>query len=145
MKNKVIGLSVAFTLATLMVGCANVTTGQLHAPLEVMPTEVCIIQNPKVTIGEAIPSLQSAFQRRGIKTTVVRDAASCRSEYRLSYVMQRSWDATTYLGLAELTLYKNGAIVSTAKYKAGSMTLTKWGKTAERIDRTVGKLVGESE
>lgn len=59
--------------------------------------------------------------------------------------MQRSWDATTYLGLAELTLYKNGAIVSTAMYKAGSMTLTKWGKTAERIDKTVGKLLGESE
>lgn len=55
-KNKAIGLSVAFTLATLMVGCANVTTGQLHAPLEVMPTEVCIIRNPQVTIDAAIPS-----------------------------------------------------------------------------------------
>lgn len=64
-KNKVIGLSVALTLATLMVGCANVTTGQLHALLEVMPTEVCIIRNPQVTIDAAIPSLQSAFQRRG--------------------------------------------------------------------------------
>ena len=121
MKNKVIGLSVALTLATLMVGCANVTTGQLHAPLEVMPTEVCIIRNPQVTIDAAIPSLQSA------------------------YVMRRSWDATTYLGLAELTLYRNNAIVSTAKYKAGSMTLTKWGKTAERIDKTVGKLLGEPD
>ena len=144
-KNKVIGLSVALTLATLMVGCANVTTGQLHAPLEVMPTEVCIIRNPQVTIDAAISSLQSAFQRRGIKSTVVDDVGACRSEYRLSYVMRRSWDATTYLGLAELTLYRNNAIVSTAKYKAGSMTLTKWGKTAERIDKTVGKLLGEPD
>ena len=55
-----------------MVGCANTTTGKMVEPLEVMPTEVCIIQNPKVTIGEAIPSLQSAFQRRGIKTTGCR-------------------------------------------------------------------------
>ena len=115
---KTVGLAAASAVCALMVGCANTTTGKMVEPLEVMPTEVCIIQNPKVTIGEAIPSLQSAFQRRGIKTTVVRDAASCTSEYRLSYVMQRSWDATTYLGLAELTLYKNGAIVSTAKYKA---------------------------
>lgn len=142
---KTVGFAAASAVCALMVGCANTTTGKMVEPLEVMPTEVCIIQNPKVTIGEAIPSLQSAFQRRGIKTTVVRDAASCTSEYRLSYVMQRSWDATTYLGLAELTLYKNGAIVSTAKYKAGSMTLTKWGKTAEKIDKTVGKLLGESE
>lgn len=63
----------------------------------------------------------------------------------MSYVMRRSWDATTYLGLAELTLHRNNAIVSTAKYKAGSMTLTKWGKTAERIDKTVGKLLGEPD
>ena len=84
-KNKVIGLSVALTLATLMVGCANVTTGQLHAPLEVMPTEVCIIRNPQVTIDAAIPSLQSAFQRRGIKTAVVDDVGACSSEYRLSH------------------------------------------------------------
>lgn len=103
---KTVGLAAVSAVCALMVGCANTTTGKMVEPLEVMPTEVCIIQNPKVTIGEAIPSLQSAFQRRGIKTTVVRDAASCTSEYRLSYVMQRSWDATTYLGLAELTLYK---------------------------------------
>ena len=113
-RQKTVGLAAASVVCALMVGCANTTTGKMVEPLEVMPTEVCIIQNPKVTIGEAIPSLQSAFQRRGIKTTVVRDVASCTSEYRLSYVMQRSWDATTYLGLAELTLYKNGAIVSTA-------------------------------
>lgn len=110
-----------------------------------MPTEVCIIRNPQVTIDAAIPSLQSAFQRRGIKATVVDDVGACSSEYRLSYVMRRSWDATTYLGLAELTLYRNNAIVSTAKYKAGSMTLTKWGKSAERIDKTVGKLLGEPD
>lgn len=79
---KTVGLAAASAVCALMVGCANTTTGKMVEPLEVMPTEVCIIQNPKVTIGEAIPSLQSAFQRRGIKTTVVRDAASCTSEYR---------------------------------------------------------------
>ena len=49
-----------------------------------MPTEVCIIRNPQVTIDAAIPSLQSAFQRRGIKATVVDDVGACSSEYRLS-------------------------------------------------------------
>ena len=74
---KTVGFAAASAVCALMVGCANTTTGKMVEPLEVMPAEVCIIQNPKVTIGEAIPSLQSAFQRRGIKTTVVRDAASC--------------------------------------------------------------------
>ena len=64
---KTVGLAAASVVCALMVGCANTTTGKMVEPLEVMPTEVCIIQNPKVTIGEAIPSLQSAFQRRGIK------------------------------------------------------------------------------
>ena len=94
MSHKVIGLSVALTLATLMVGCANVTTGQLHAPLEVMPTEVCIIRNPQVTIDAAIPSLQSAFQRRGIKSTVVDDVGeqSSASRHPWPILLRRFWE-----------------------------------------------------
>ena len=56
---KTVGFAAASAVCALMVGCANTTTGKMVEPLEVMPTEVCIIQNPKVTIGEAIPSLQS--------------------------------------------------------------------------------------
>ena len=128
---------------SLLAGCANVSTGQLKTPFTERPDEICIVRNPKVQIGSAIPSLQQAFERRNIRTSVVNSFQDCRSQYCLHYVMRKSWDMTTYLGSAELTLYKNNTLVSSAQYKAGSMTLTKWGKTAERIDETVGKLLGE--
>ena len=135
-------LSAAIAAVTLT-GCANVTTGQALASFDTKPTEVCIVRNPKVRINAAIPSLQSAFRKRGIATTVVEAPSDCKSEYRLNYVMRRSWDFTTYLGAGELTLLRNDAIVSTSSYKARSLTLTKWGKTEERIDEMVGKLLGE--
>lgn len=46
---KTVGFAAASAVCALMVGCANTTTGKMVEPLEVMPTEVCIIQNPKVT------------------------------------------------------------------------------------------------
>ncbi|MBP3439523.1 MAG: hypothetical protein J6K46_09450 [Sutterella sp.] len=52
---------------------------------------------------------------------------------------------TTYLVSANMTLYKNGRAVLTAKYKAGSGTLTKFGRTEERIDNVVGQLFGEPD
>ncbi len=57
--------------------------------------------------------------------------------------MRRSWSYTTYLGSIDLSLYKNRTLISRAKYRAGKLTLTKWGRTAERIDKAVGKLLGE--
>lgn len=64
----------------------------------------------------------------------------------MSFLSESSMpDTGLALAVTELTLHRNNAIVSTAKYKAGSMTLTKWGKTAERIDKTVGKLLGEPD
>lgn len=127
----------------LLTGCANTTTGKFHAPLEVKPSDVCIIRNPSVQIDAAIPSLQIAFQRRGIASTVVDNATECKTDFRLNYVMRRSWDVTTYLGSAQLTLLRNNTVISTANYEAGDLTLTKWGKTEQRIDGMVGKLLGE--
>lgn len=124
-------------------GCANVTSGSLQAPLSEWPSEICILENPKVTISAALPAMQDAFSRRGIKTVVCSNAQDCQSPWRLEYVMRRSWDVTTYLGSGRMTLRKDGRIVSTASYEAGDFTFTKWGKTDERIDGMVAKLLGE--
>lgn len=128
---------------TTLSGCANVATGQLSSSFTEKPTEICIVRNPQVQIDTAVVSLQRAFERRNIKTSVVENFQDCTSPYCLRYVMRRSWDFTTYLGSVDLSLYKNDTLVSSAQYRAGSMTFTKWGKTADRIDKTVGKLLGE--
>lgn len=127
----------------VLFGCANVTTGSLQSPLEDYPSDVCILENPRVKINTALPSMEKAFERRGIKAVVCRDADECRSPWRVDYVMRRSWDFTTYLGTAEITLRKDGRLISKAQYKAGNFALTKWGRTDERIDGVVGKLLGE--
>ena len=139
---QILGVSLCLS-ATLLVGCANTSTGHLKTSFTEKPNEVCIVRNPKVQVSAAIPSLKQAFERRNIKTTIVDNFQDCHSQYCLQYVMRKSWDFTTYLGSVELSLYKDNTLVSSAQYKAGSMTLTKWGKTADRIDETVGKLLGE--
>ena len=139
-----VGVLFTLTMAVItLAGCANVTTGTVYTKFDAMPSEVCIVRNPEVKINAAIPSLQAAFKRRGINTTIVESISDCKSEYRLNYVMRRSWDLTTYLGSGDLTLFKNNTIISTSNYSAGKATLTKWGKTKERIDKLVGKLLGE--
>lgn len=129
--------------SSVLFGCANVTTGSLQSPLDDYPSDVCILENPRVKINTALPSMEKAFERRGIKAVVCQDADECRSPWRVDYVMRRSWDFTTYLGTAEITLRKDGRLISKAQYKAGNFALTKWGRTDERIDGVVGKLLGE--
>ena len=121
----------------------NAGPGRMHRPLAQKPGTVCIVRNPRVKIGAAIPGLRDAFEKRGIHAVVVERASACPGPWRVHYVMRRSWDFTTYLGTAELSLYKNQTLVSTASYKSGKPTLTKWGRTRERIDSVVGKLLGE--
>lgn len=134
--------TVAFSVVMLS-GCANVTSGSLHAPLNEWPSEICIIENPKVKISAALPAMQEAFARRNIKTEVCSNVQDCKSPWRLEYVMRRSWDVTTYLGSGQMTLRKDGRIVSTSSYEAGDFSFNKWGKTDERIDGMVAKLLGE--
>ncbi len=137
------GLTLLAACAAFLTGCANVSSGRIVTDLNEKPTHICIVKNPKVRINAALPSLKAALNRRGIQSTVVDDASQCPCEYRMNYTMRKSWDLTTYLGSVDLSLYKAQTLVSTAKYEAGSMTLTKWGKTEDRIDETVGKLLGE--
>lgn len=126
-------------------GCANVTSGNRYAGYTEKPAEICIVKNPRVTFSQALDSIELALAKRDVKYHIVTNASDCKVDcaYMLNYEARRSWDFTTYLGSADLVLKKNGQIISSAKYQAGSMTLTKWGKTEERIDGMVGELLGE--
>ena len=133
-----------FIFIALIAGCANVTSGHRVVHMKEKPAQICIVKNPKVRISAALPALKSALSRRGIRPIVAANPAKCPCDYRLNYTMRRSWNYTTYLGSIDLSLYKKRTLISRAKYRAGKLTLTKWGRTAERIDKAVGKLLGES-
>lgn len=131
--------------ATLLAGCANVTTSEQFDGFSGKPDKVCVIRHPETKINQVVNGIRHALERRGVEYTFVDAREECRCEYSIEYTARRSWDLTTYLGSADMTLYKNGRAVSAAKYKAGSGTLTKFGRTEERIDNVVGQLFGEPD
>ena len=128
---------------SLLAGCANVTTSEHYQGFEGKPDKVCIINNPATKISLVVSGIGKALNRRGVEYSFVDSRDQCDCEYTIDYVARRSWDFTTYLGSADMTLYKNGKAVSSANYNAGEMTFTKWGRTEERIDNVVGQLFGE--
>lgn len=134
-------LALAFsTSALLLSGCANVTNGEHYASFDGMPDEVCIVKNPRVKITNALPAIQRAFERRNVRTHIVNFSDNCPCAYTVEYSARRSWDAATYLRTAYVELKKDQHPVARAKYQAGPFTLTKWGRTEERLDTMVGEL-----
>ncbi len=127
-----------FTL--LLAGCTNVTNGVHYATFDGMPKEVCIVKNPHVTIGNALPAIQNGFERRGVHTHIVDFSTDCPCTYTVEYSARRSWNATTYLRTAYVVLNKDNRPVARAEYTASPYTLTKWGRTEERLDAMVGEL-----
>lgn len=125
-------------------GCANVTNGYRFADFD-RPEAVCVVENPRVTYTASVGHLLGALERRGIKPYFVKSREACPKSvpYTLDYTVRRSWDYMTYIGLIALTLRRNGDIVATANYNAGELTLTKWGGSERRMDRTVERLFEE--
>lgn len=141
MTSKHIALIATSTL--LLAGCANVTNGIHYATFDGMPNEVCIVKNPRVTIANALPAIQNGFERRGVRTHLVEFSDDCPCAYTVEYSARRSWDAATYLRTAHVVLNKDKRPVARAEYKAGPFTLTKWGRTEERLDTMVGELFSQ--
>ena len=69
------GLTVLAATGTLLSGCANVTSGHRVVHTKEKPAQICIVKNPKVRISAALPALQSALSRRGIRSTVAANPA----------------------------------------------------------------------
>ena len=146
MTRKVGLLAFAIGAASLLLhGCANVTSGGPKVALTEKPSDICIIRNAKVTYAQGLPSLQRAFQIRGIDTYVVDMQQECRPDnhWQLDYSMRRSWDLVMYLRSVQLILRKDGTVVSEASYEAGPLTLTKFGRADDRIDGVVKELLDQ--
>lgn len=141
---KKILLAAACIASLTLTGCANVTSGQQFEGFTEVPTEICIVKNPRVKFTQALDSITMALAERRIKYHVAASEDECKDcQYILHYEARRSWDFATYLRSANLRLFKNGLLVAKADYKAGPATLTKFGNTTERIDGMVGELLGQ--
>jgi len=105
---------------------------------------VCIENNPKVTVTDFIDVLRDGFNRHNVPTTVV-DAAGAKScEVTLTYTALRSWDFKSYISHAELRLWRNGTQIGSADYHLkgkGGFSLNKWGSTKEKLDPVIDQLL----
>ena len=98
------------------------------------------MKNPRVTIRNALPAIQNGFERRGVRTQLVDFTDDCPCAYTVEYSARRSWSAATYLRTAFVVLNKDKQPIARAEYTASPFTLTKWGRTDERLDSMVGEL-----
>lgn len=130
--------SLALASAILISGCAavnNVTPAQKDENIQ----HVCVVRNPQVKIAETINIIREGFSRHGISTSIVDSDSSCK--YSVTYTARRSWDFSFYLGRFEMQLWKEGRQIASAEYVQRSGSLSKWGKTKERMDAMIDQML----
>ena len=87
---------------------------------------------------------QDDLEQRGISSQVIAQQRPRNCEYVLSYTARRSWDITTYMSTASLSLTRNGRSVASANYRLrgkGGMSLTKFKSTESKLDDIMDELL----
>lgn len=109
-------------------------------------TQVCIVNNPKVTVEGFVDVVRDGFSRHGLPTKLVNenDTASCN--VMLTYTALRSWDFSPYLSHAELRLWRNGMQIGSAEYHLrgkGGLSLAKWQGVKSKMGPVVDQLLAD--
>jgi hypothetical protein len=110
---------------------------------------VCIEVNQLVSVGDFVPALQLALDRRGIRSDVFNPGTSpAGCEARLVYNAsvdygRRSFsdEATQYLSMIDLTLIQDGRILVTARYQTGGLGVDRFSSASTKLDGLIGKMV----
>jgi hypothetical protein len=110
---------------------------------------VCIEVNQLVSVGDFVPALQLALDRRGIRSDVFNPGTSPAScEARLVYNAsvdygRRSFsdEAMQYLSMIDLTLIQDGRILVTARYQTGGRGVDRFSSASTKLDGLIGKMV----
>ena len=113
---------------------------------------VCIEVNQLVSVGDFVPALQLALDRRGIRSDVYNPGTSpAGCEARLVYNAsvdygRRSFSdsATQYLSMIDLTLIQGGRILVTARYQTGGLGVDRFSSASVKLDGLIEKMVVEN-
>jgi len=133
---------VCVTAAVAVSACTSMSVQPVDPALNV--SHVCIQENPQVIIDGFVEFLQDDFQRHGITTEVIGTQRPRHCEYVLSYTARRSWDITTYMSTASLSLTRNGRGIASVNYRLkgkGGMSLAKFKGTESKLDGIVDQLL----
>ncbi|WP_168795404.1 hypothetical protein [Paraburkholderia aromaticivorans] len=116
-------------------------------PAEV--SNVCIEVNQNVSVGDFVPALQLALDRRGIRSDVYNPGTSpAGCEARLVYNAaidygRRSFSDETiqYLSIIDLTLIQNGRILVTARYQTGGLNTDRFSSASTKLNGLIERMV----
>ncbi|MFL9965095.1 hypothetical protein PQR02_29385 [Paraburkholderia sediminicola] len=110
---------------------------------------VCIEVNPMVSVGDFVPALQLALDRRGIRSDVYNPGTSpAGCEARLVYNAaidygRRSFsdESVQYLSIIDLTLIQDGRILVTARYQTGGLNTDRFSSAATKLSGLIDRMV----
>ncbi|MFM0225974.1 hypothetical protein [Paraburkholderia dipogonis] len=112
-------------------------------------SNVCIEVNQNVSVGDFVPALQLALDRRGIRSDVYNPGTSpAGCEARLVYNAaidygRRSFSDETiqYLSIIDLTLIQNGRILVTARYQTGGLNTDRFSSASTKLNGLIERMV----
>ncbi|RDJ99207.1 hypothetical protein [Paraburkholderia lacunae] len=110
---------------------------------------VCIEVNQTVSVGDFVPALQLALERRGIHSDVYNPGTSpAGCEARLVYNAaidygRRSFsdESIQYLSIIDLTLIQNGRILVTARYQTGGLNADRFSNASTKLNGLIERMV----
>ncbi|AUT60669.1 hypothetical protein SAMN04487926_12695 [Paraburkholderia steynii] len=110
---------------------------------------VCIEVNQLVSVGDFVPALQLALDKRGIRSDVYNPGTSpAGCEARLVYNAsvdygRRSFsdEPMQYLSMIDLTLIQHGRILVTARYQTGGLGVDRYSSASVKLDGLIDKMV----
>lgn len=110
---------------------------------------VCIEVNQMVSVGDFVPALQLALDRRGIRSDVYNPGTSpAGCEARLVYNAaidygRRSFsdESVQYLSIIDLTLIQDGRILVTARYQTGGLNTDRFSSASTKLSGLIDRVV----
>ena len=139
-------LLLAGVLGLGLVGCSSVSVKTIPVGTIKQAPQLCIEENPKVTVPEFNTYLKDAFSRHEINTRLYDNGAvSDECRYKLSYVAYRSWDIAIYLSQIKLDLFEGDKQIAELNWKQGSGAINKWRSTEGKVFDAVDQLLGEAK
>jgi len=106
-------------------------------------SEICIIENPKVTMDSFLVELQTSLINEGFGTRIInKDASVGDCKLTCTYTANWGWDLLMYLKYAEINIYDQGALSGNAVYDArsGSGNMGKFISAKSKINELVSGL-----
>lgn len=128
---------------SLIFACTSVNVKPLDSSLEV--THIGIKRNPKVIVEDFLPLMRQKFKEHGITTEVFDESAPENCSVIATYTALQSWDFSTYLSHAEISLTnRDFKEVASAEYHLigkGGLSFMKWQSVETKMSPVIDELL----